>query len=228
VIVSGFARGIDAAAHRAALDAGLPTVAVLGASLDHPYPTANHELRRLVLERDGLLISEFPPGTDPYKGNFLRRNRLIAGWSEATLVVEAGRGSGALNTAHWARKHERVCFAVPAQPDDSAFAGNRQLLELDGDPARPFWDAYSLGSVWLELATLGLAVRRRSANGISDTAILARHVNEMTNARGGITSEDLLDWALASGWTPQRFFSVLREALSERLVTDERGTLLKI
>ena len=103
VIVSGLARGIDAAAHVAALKAGLPTVAILGCGLDHTYPPEHTRLRAQILEAGGAIISEFEPSLPARAHYFLKRNRLIAGWSRATWVVEAPGRSGTLNTAAWAR-----------------------------------------------------------------------------------------------------------------------------
>lgn len=117
-IISGLAHGIDAAAHRGALAGGGRTLAVLGSGVDVLYPTDHGELAAAVVER-GALVSEFPLGTRPERGNFPRRNRLISGMALGVLIVEAPRGSGALITAAMAAEQGREVFAVPG----SIFAG---------------------------------------------------------------------------------------------------------
>lgn len=126
-VVSGLARGIDTAAHLGALEAGGRTVAVLGCGIDRPYPPENAELAAAVA-RTGALVSEFPPGTGPWKANFPRRNRTIAGWVRAVVVVEAGERSGALITARVALEEGRDVMAVPNHPSVPAAAGAIALL----------------------------------------------------------------------------------------------------
>jgi DNA processing protein len=127
VIVSGMARGVDSVAHRAALDAGGATVAVLGTGVDRAYPASNRPLHRRIA-REGLLLSEFPPATAPTRGSFPRRNRIIAGLAELTIVVEAGRKSGALITAVHALELGRSVAAVPGPIDSPQSAGTNELL----------------------------------------------------------------------------------------------------
>lgn len=118
-IVSGGAFGIDAAAHAGALAEGCPTFAVLGCGADVVYPDRHGELFARIAKRGGLL-SEYPPGTPPRRGQFPARNRLIAALAEAVLVVEANYRSGALITAKLARSMGRPLFAVPGSPGTDA------------------------------------------------------------------------------------------------------------
>jgi len=127
VVVSGMARGIDATAHRAALEAGAMTVAVLGTGVDVPYPT-NHRALHGQITKNGVVISEAPPGTRAGPGCFPRRNRIIAALGEATIVIEAGIKSGALNTVDWANAMGRDIGAVPGPVDLPSSAGTNALL----------------------------------------------------------------------------------------------------
>ncbi len=126
-IVSGAALGVDALAHRRALDAGAPTVAVLGCGIDRCYPSANRHLVADIAAR-GAVVSELPPGGEPIKGNFPARNRIISGLALATLVVEAGRRSGALITAEFALSQGRDVFAVPGEIFQPQAEGSNRLL----------------------------------------------------------------------------------------------------
>jgi DNA processing protein len=125
VVVSGLARGIDEFAHRAALDAGGATLAVLGCGVDRPWPSG--ELARR-MQSEGCLVSEFPPGQTPRRHHFPWRNRLIAGLSRAVVVVEAAHASGSLITAHWAADQGRTVFAVPGRVDQPMSRGCHRLL----------------------------------------------------------------------------------------------------
>jgi len=127
-IVSGMAKGIDAAAHAAALEAGGATVGVLGQGIDRVYPPENGRLFARVRD-SGLLLTEMAPGEDPNAGNFPRRNRLIAALSAGVLVVEMGERSGARHTVEYALELGREVFAVPGQIGSAASAGTNQLLK---------------------------------------------------------------------------------------------------
>jgi DNA processing protein len=126
-VVSGAAFGIDAAAHRGALAACGATVAVLACGVDVPYPRANTRLLEQIVEA-GAVISESPPGSPPYRRRFLTRNRLVAGLSRGTVLVEAGHRSGALNTARYARDIGRAVMAVPGPVTSAMSAGCHRLL----------------------------------------------------------------------------------------------------
>lgn len=129
-IASGLALGIDGMAHKAALEESAPTVAVLGSGVDDNsiYPTFHRPLARAILEKGGAIISEFPPGTPALKQNFPQRNRIIAGISRGTLVVEAKQKSGALITARYALEYNRDVFAVPGPIFSALSEGPNTLL----------------------------------------------------------------------------------------------------
>ena len=126
-IVSGLAQGIDAEAHRGALDVDAPTVAFVGHGLDRIYPASNLELARSI-ESHGALVSEFPAGTPPRKAHFPQRNRLISGLSFGTLVVEAARQSGSLITARLAAEQGREVFALPGSIHNPLSRGCHRLI----------------------------------------------------------------------------------------------------
>jgi DNA processing protein len=135
-VVSGLAYGIDAAAHTAAVEAGCPTVAVIGGGHERLYPAAHRALVRRMVDGGGAVISEFAPETSPMKGTFPRRNRIISGLSDATVVVEAGARSGALTTAAWALEQGRGLYLVPGRLDDPSVAGSLAFLREAGPEAR--------------------------------------------------------------------------------------------
>jgi DNA processing protein len=133
VVISGMARGIDGEAHRGALDTGGTTVAVLGCGVDRDYPAAHAELARRICER-GLVVSEYEPGIEPAPWRFPARNRIIAGLSRATVVVEARERSGALITADFALEEGREVLAVPGEITSALSAGTNALLRLGATP----------------------------------------------------------------------------------------------
>lgn len=128
VTVSGLAFGIDATVHQAAVAGGRPTIAVLASGVDQPTPASHEKLAADLLAAGGCLVSEYPPGTAPFKDHFPARNRIIAGLSRATVVVEAGEPSGALITAYLALDANREVLAVPGSPLNPSAAGTIGLL----------------------------------------------------------------------------------------------------
>lgn len=127
IIVSGMAAGIDACAHSAALDAGVPTLAVLGTGINRVYPAAHHALAHAIATR-GALVSDLPFGAGPRKEHFPRRNRLIAGLSLGVLVVEAAKQSGSLITARLAGEYGREVFAIPGSIHSPLARGCHTLI----------------------------------------------------------------------------------------------------
>ncbi|MEO6395107.1 MAG: DNA-processing protein DprA [Devosia sp.] len=126
-VVSGLARGIDAAAHKASLSTG--TIAALAGGLDHIYPDENIPLARSILDNGGMLITEMPMGWQPRARDFPRRNRLVSGLSLGVVVVEAAKRSGSLITARLALEQNRDVFAVPGSPLDPRAEGGNHLIQ---------------------------------------------------------------------------------------------------
>lgn len=130
MVVSGLAYGIDIRAHRAALQHGLPTMGVLAHGLDRIYPSVHRQTAIDMLEQGGL-VSEFMSGTSPDRMNFVRRNRIIAGISDAVIVVESPIKGGALITADLAGSYHRDCFAFPGRWNDEYSAGCNRLIRTN-------------------------------------------------------------------------------------------------
>jgi DNA processing protein len=151
-IVSGMALGIDAVAHRAALEAGGRTIAVLGTGVDIVYPRAHRSLYAEIASR-GLLLSELPPGAHSHRGSFPNRNRIIAALANVTIVVEAPHKSGALNTSKHATDLGRDVAAVPGPIDSLCSSGTNELIR-DG--------AIVIATVEDAMALLGLTMPVRS------------------------------------------------------------------
>lgn len=127
LIVSGLAYGIDVCAHRAALEAGLPTVGVLAHGLDRIYPSAHRATAKSMLQNGGLL-TEFMSESEPFPSNFVQRNRVVAGMADATVVVESASKGGSLITASLANSYSRDCFAFPGRVNDQYSQGCNELV----------------------------------------------------------------------------------------------------
>jgi DNA processing protein len=132
-VVSGLARGIDGIAHRAAMEVGGRTIAVLGSGVDQIYPPEHRKLAEAIAE-SGAVLSDYPLGTRPEGGNFPPRNRIISGLSLAVVVVEAGESSGALITADFAAEQGRDVFAVPGRIQDRGSRGTNRLISTGAFP----------------------------------------------------------------------------------------------
>ena len=130
VIISGLAFGIDTAAHRSALEHGLPTIAILGHGLDRIYPSQNRQLAKKILDHGGLL-TDFPSQTKPDRENFPKRNRIIAGLCDALLVIETGIKGGSLITADIANSYNRDVFALPGRFGDQMSEGCNWLIRTN-------------------------------------------------------------------------------------------------
>jgi DNA processing protein len=178
VVVSGMARGIDGEAHRGALEAGGPTVAVLGCGIDRDYPAAHAQLAQRISEH-GLIVSEYEPGVEPAPWRFPARNRIISGLSRAVVVVEARERSGALITVDFALEQGRDVLAVPGEITSRLSAGANALLKLGAAPALGVDDV---------LEAIGVVVERpRPAEPAGDAGRLL-----IALADGPLTADELV------------------------------------
>lgn len=134
VIVSGLALGIDAIAHRGALDAHGVTIAVLASGIDDITPRTNRALGEAIIEQGGAVVSEYEPGTPAFTSQFLARNRIVSGLSDAVIIVEAAARSGTLATATFALEQGRDVFVVPGNITSPLSAGCNQLLKQGATP----------------------------------------------------------------------------------------------
>ncbi|MFA5098827.1 MAG: DNA-processing protein DprA [Candidatus Paceibacterota bacterium] len=128
IVVSGLAMGIDTAAHEGALLGEGRTIAVLACGLNMVYPRQNENLAKKIIKTGGAVISEYPSGTEAFKNNFLERNRIVSGLSNATIVIEAPERSGALVTARLAAEQGREVFVAPGPMNHSNYLGSHKLI----------------------------------------------------------------------------------------------------
>lgn len=193
-IVSGLAMGIDAAAHRGALQVSGSTVGVLGCGIDQIYPAENRQLFR-EMEAKGGIVSEFAPGTPPDAPNFPRRNRIISGMARGVLVVEAVEKSGSLITARFALEQGREVFAVPGNINFRASRGTNSLIKEGAKLVETVEDI--LGELPPESRDLPVWAKKQSCpldpREEKVCALLAEkplHIDELT-VRSGLTVSDL-------------------------------------
>lgn len=177
-VISGLARGIDAAAHRGAIEGGGRTIAVLGSGLDRVYPPEHEALSRQVAAA-GALCSEFPLGTAPLRPHFPRRNRIISGLSLGVIVVEAGPGSGALITADHALEQGREVFAVPGRVHARYSEGCNRLIKAGAKLVEGWED------VLAELAPQVVPRRRRAARVAPPLELVGDEARVYEVVRGG-------------------------------------------
>lgn len=131
LVVSGLAYGVDASAHTAAVDHKLPTIAVVAHGLDTIYPSTHRDLARKMLNSGGAIISEYPSKETPFRARFLERNRIVAGLTQLTVVVESPLKGGAMSTATYAFNYNRDVMAVPGRITDEASAGCNHLIRKE-------------------------------------------------------------------------------------------------
>lgn len=235
IVVSGLAKGVDGQAHRCAISAGLPTVAILGCGLSVSYPPENDELRSEILKAGGLIVSEFPLEAPPKAHHFIQRNRIIAGWAKAIWIVEAGFRSGAINSASWAKKQERTCYVTPCYPGDLVFAGNQRILEQNQvaeGAVRPFWGAQSLGETWLELNGFlsnktARSQKKFEASKSQPESEIFKKISESTVATGGISLGELQDWSTTQRIPSEFFHEHLRRELERGHIVIKKGIFIR-
>lgn len=143
VIISGLALGVDAEAHKAALEVGGETIAVLPCGLDNIYPSSNRNLAIKILESNGLLIGEYPAGTPALKQHFIARNRLISGLGDGLLVTEASKKSGTIHTANFALEQGRTVMAVPGNINNPGSEGTNNLIQTGATPITSTKDIFN-------------------------------------------------------------------------------------
>jgi DNA processing protein len=169
-VVSGLALGIDALAHRGNIEGGGATVAVLGCGLDRVYPVSNRDLARRVMETGGVLLSEYAPGTEPFRWNFPARNRIIAGLARGVLIVEAPERSGALITAQLALDMGRDLLVASAGAASPRGAGTRKLVDQGARVVKR-------GAEMFEEWGVARPADERTGNGTGLALSLARSLN---------------------------------------------------
>jgi DNA processing protein len=199
VVVSGMARGIDGEAHRGALEAGGPTIAVLGCGIDRDYPAAHADLARRICADGGLVVSEYESGVEPAPWRFPARNRIIAGLCAATVVVEARARSGALITADFALEDGREVLAVPGEITSGLSDGTNALLRLGATPVACSGDVFE--AIGLEPVTTELpALAGDVATVLAAVASTPSTVDELTRRTGldaGLVAAALVELELA-------------------------------
>lgn len=211
LIVSGLALGVDGAAHRAALEMGLDTVAVLPTGLDEIYPPRHRELAARILEKGGL-VTDFPRNTLPARYTFLKRNRIIAGMADAVLLAQSYAKGGGLITASLAVQYDRELFAVPGNMDDPSFEGCNNLIYNN--------KAVIMNSPRAIADTLGWKREPVREPGLFDASVSEKGsvILSLLRSGGPMTAEDI---ATCSGMAPGTLSSeLLALELAGRIFND--------
>lgn len=223
-VVSGLARGIDTAAHQAAVEAGGITWAALGTGLNVVYPAENRRLEDKIVETGGALVSEFPLDKGPLQANFPRRNRIISGLSLATVVVEGGFESGALITARFALDQGREVLAVPGPVDSAVSRGPNFYIKNGACPAETAEDiiaCFPPDSLFglRPAAVKGAAGPSAAAlRGLSPDALEAFRV--IAGEEGGLNADEL---TARLAWQVQRAAAALFELETSSLLASRNG-----
>jgi DNA processing protein len=218
VVVSGGAYGIDAAAHRGAVSAGGPTIAVLAGGVDRLYPRGNQALLERI-GREGLVVSEAPLGADPIRTRFLSRNRIIAALCAGTVVVEAAWRSGALNTIRWAAELGREIMGVPGPVTSAGSCGIHQFIREAGAVlVTRGSEIVEQVSAFGEHLTAHQSGRRELRDGLD---LLSRQILDAIPRSGEVTTEQV---AMATG-TRRRLVADRLSVLTDNglLEGSERG-----
>lgn len=178
VVISGLAYGIDAIAHRAALQAGGVTIAVLANGLDTIYPASHQQLAQEIIEKGGAIISEYPPGIAARDYQFLARNRIISGLSDAVIVTEAAARSGTVSTVNHALDQNKEVFAVPGNITSPLSAGPNLLLQQGAHPALSVNDILAVVASSIEASTQSALPLNASPNETAIITLLQSGVGE--------------------------------------------------
>jgi DNA processing protein len=216
-IISGLARGIDAAAHRGALEAGGKTVAVMGTGIDLVYPRDHRKLAQEILEGGGALVSEFPLRTPPAPQNFPYRNRVISGLSLGVVLVEAAENSGSLITARLAMEQNREVFAVPGNITSRNSFGTNYLIKSAGA---------KLVQAWQDIATELPPEIAATLLPPSPTKVDVNLIEQLELVPGDLTATEHAVWKLLSTDEPAHI-DALAET-SKLPVQELTGTLLAL
>lgn len=185
-VVSGLALGVDGLAHQATLEASGSAIAVMAAGLDSIHPAANRDLAERILRQGGALVSEYPVGTQPYKTNFVARDRIISGLSQAVLITEAAVKSGSLHTANFALEQGRTVMAVPGNITSELSVGTNNLIKMGATPVTELRDilaAMELQQTEKQSVPMGAtpeeaAILQLLATGTSDASELL-HISDL-------------------------------------------------
>ena len=187
VVVSGLALGIDVAAHRAALAAGVPTAGIVAHGLDRIYPSEHRQTAGRMVAAGGGILTEYPTGTTPQRGNFLARNRIIAALADATLVVESKARGGALVTASIARSYGREVLAVPGRATDERSRGcNRLIRQGNAGLVADADDVLDLLQ-WAPAA----ASQQQTLSFAAEVSPLGQRLLDLLTERGRLRSDDI-------------------------------------
>lgn len=180
VIISGLALGVDSIAHRATLDAGGTTIAVLPTSLDKIYPASHYSLAKRIIQQGGALISEYPPGSEAFKVNFIARNRIVSGLADLLLITEAAANSGTIHTAGFALGQGKTVMAVPGNITSPFSEGCNNLIKGGAIPVTDASDVFF---------SLGIKLATKSKRVFRGTELEGRILDKIT---AGISSQEEL------------------------------------
>lgn len=211
IVISGLALGIDAKAHQGALDAGGITVAVLANGPDEIYPATNENLAEKIIESGGCILSEYPPGTPSYPNQFILRNRIISGLSNAVIVVEAPGKSGALATANFAKKQGKPVFAFPGPVSSKNHDGCHQLIR---EGARLITGADDF------LSDMGLESKTKKESA-SNLSAVEKKIFKTLEGSGEFLSVDKI--CQITKLNPRDAVSVLSSLVIKEMVSEEGG-----
>lgn len=200
-IISGLALGIDATAHKGAMEANSKTVAVLARGLDNVYPAQNADIAELILKNNGAIISEYPIGVSPLAHRFIERNRLISGLSNAVIIIEAPEESGALATARFAIEQNRDVGAIPGPINHPNYKGNHSLIRSGAALIRSTSDILDL----LNLDQLPLKIKKTLVLNEDETTI----INIIKTSSEPISVDKIIEIGKLEPHTTQRILTLL-------------------